>query len=135
MCYKAAHHPHWGRHHARKWRRNKFRQWGYPPAYVEEFDERYEIQLFAAGYEKSDFQVNLEDSTLIVRVDKPVSDSAEWMTKRGRGFKPGSFERHFKLNDKIDKEGISAQFEDGILKIVLPKREGFETQRLDIDIV
>lgn len=136
MCYNAAHHPHWRkhRHHAQRRHRRRMARWAYPPASVEELDDRYQILIYAAGYSKSDFQVGLEDDQLLIKVEKDVAqDTADH--QRLRGYVPGSFERHFALNPKIDKEGISAQYEEGILKVTLPKREGTETFRQDIEIV
>ena len=51
--------------------------WGYPPVNVDELDDRYEIQFYAAGYAKSDFQINLNDDTLTVAVEKPEPDWTE----------------------------------------------------------
>ena len=139
MCYKSAYHPKWGRHHyrhhAKKHWRNKFLARVYPPVNVEEYDDHYEIDLFAAGYTKEEFNVSVKDDTLIISVKK---EDAEGNTETyfGRStFKPGNFERQFILNEKINKEGINAKYEEGVLKVTLPKNEGSETFRQDIDIV
>ncbi len=143
MCYKA-HHSHWGgrrhrrshhKHHAKKWMKHMFAAWGYPPVNLEELDDRYEIQLYAAGYAKSDFQVNLKDDVLTIAVEKPEQDWTDWTSWERPGFKPGGFERRFKLNEKIDKEAIGAKYEEGVLTITLPKRSGFETSRQEIEVV
>jgi len=149
MCYRTAHHPHWGRHHARHhaggkqhgrhhgghhWKSRFAAQWGYPPVNVEEHDDKYVIALYAAGYDKTDFQVKLEDNMLIISVDKPENESDHYFERRRFQFKPGSFQREFELNDKIDKDGISAKYEEGILNVTLPKLPGFETIRKDVGI-
>ena len=110
-------------------------RWGYPPTNVEELDDRYEIRLFAAGYDKSDFQVGLEDNTLVISVNKAQDEEYEPWSSRRRGFVPGNFERHYSMNEKINKEAITAKYQDGVLVVELPKLEGFETVRQDIDIV
>ena len=137
MCYKG-HHGRGGRHHrhhAKKYWRNKFAAWAYPPVNVEDLDDRYEIDLYAAGYSKSDFNVSVKDNTLIVSVEKDQG-THQFESYHGRSkFKPGSFERHFILNEKINKEAINAKYEEGVLKVTLPKLEGFETIRQDIDVV
>ena len=139
MCHQSAYHSHWGKcHHGhdagRHWKERFAAQWGYPPVNVEEEDDRYLISVYAAGYVKTDFQVVLKDNILVISVDKPGNEgpsSFEW----GRNsFKPGSFKREFRLNEKIDKEGISAKYEEGILVVTLPKLAGFESQRRDIGI-
>lgn len=137
MCYKTAHHSHMGRHgHHRHHARNAWKNWlTQPPVNVEELDDKYEVHLFAAGYAKSDFQIVLQDNTLIIRVDKPENANEGGPNWRRLEFEPKSFERRFELNEKIDKEAISASYEDGILKVTLQKRAGFESVRQEIDIV
>ena len=142
MCYKA-HHSHWGgrhgrpshQHHAKRWMKHMFANaWGYPPVNVDELDDRYEILLYAAGYAKSDFKVNLKDDTLTVSVEKPETDWTDWSNQEQQKFTPGGFERRFKLNDKIDKDSITAKYENGVLKLTLQKLAGFETSQQDIEV-
>ncbi len=144
MCYSRANYPHWGRHHhhprhhARRWWKNKMAQaWGYPPVNVEELDDRYEILLYAAGYDKGEFDISLKDNTLIVNAEKPDQEREEApeMNWRRLEFRPRGFERYFELNEKIDKDAISAQYADGVLKVTLPKKDGSETFRKDIEVL
>lgn len=142
MCNRAAYHSHCGKHHqhhswheaGRHWKNQFAAQWGYPPVHVEEQDDKYVISLYAAGYAKTDFQVALKDDILSISVDKPENEAAPSFERRRSEFRPGNFKREFRLNDKIDKEGISAKYEEGILAVTLPKLEGFETMRKDIGI-
>jgi len=108
--------------------------WGYPPINVEELDNHYEILIYVAGYTKSDFKVNLKDDTLTVAVEKSEQDWTEWSSQGQQKFTPGSFERRFKLNNKIDKESITAKYEEGVLKLTLQKLPGFETSQQDIEV-
>ena len=142
MCYSRAHRSHWGkhhhpRHHARKWWKNKMAQaWGYPPVHVDELDDRYEILLYAAGYDKSEFRISLNDNTLTVQAEKSDLETeapgTDWYRPE---FRPGNFKRYFELNEKINRETISAQYADGVLKVTLPKLEGQETFRQDIEVL
>ena len=106
--------------------------WNTPPVNVKEHDDSYELYVYAAGYTKEDFQVNLKDNTLVIAIEnKDVVDSPNW---RRQEFYAQGFERHFELNEKIDKEAISAKYENGVLTLTLPKLDGFETFRKDIEI-
>lgn len=140
MCYKTGNHAHRGRphhrHSARKhwWKSKMEAAFGYPPVNVKELDDQYELRLYAAGYEKADFQITLKDNTLIVAVNKEGQRDNRTSWKRGLEFQPGNFERHFELNDKIDKESISAKYENGVLLLTLQKLEGKETFRQEIEI-
>ena len=136
MCYASAYHPKMGKYYhknygRRAWKNKMIARFGYPPVNVEELDDHYEIKLFAAGYEKGDFQINLEDNFLTVSVNKFERNDF----RRGfANFKPTNFERRFELNEKIDKDSISAKYVNGVLILTLQKLEGFETVRKDIEV-
>jgi HSP20 family protein len=140
MCYGKAYHHKWAhhpRHHhsAKKARRQGWRGhqfWNQPPVNIQELDDRYELWLFAAGYQKADFQVHLKDDTLLIRVVPQEGELVDTDNWRRREFRPTQFERQFELNDKIDRDAISAKYEDGILKLTLSKKAGMESQSQDV---
>ena len=106
-----------------------------PPANVEELDDHYTISIYAPGLEKNNFEIQLKDDTLIVR-GKPQKDANfdepfRWQRKE---YGAQAFERYFQLNEKIDKNAISAKYEDGVLRIELPKLEGFESHSHSIEV-
>lgn len=137
MCY-GKYHQKWGQHpahhYAKKARRHRRRAafWNTPPVNVQELDDRYELWLFAAGYQKEDFEVKLRDHTLVIRVANKEEEIVESRNWRRREFHARGFERYFDLNEKIDTAGIAAKYEEGILKVILPKLEGMETQRQEV---
>ena len=142
MCYKTADHRHRGRPHHRHggkrhgWKSQMAAAFGYPPVNVKEADDHYEIRLYAAGYEKKDFKVTLEDNILLVAVEKEGQEpNREGHRRRRRmDFQPGNFKRHFELNEKIDKASIRAKYENGVLLLTLQKVAGKETFRQEIEI-
>lgn len=138
MCYKTAYAPcsskYKSKHAAKKWWRQKFAHWGYPPVHVSELDGHYDILLYAAGYAKDDFQISIKDNLLVISVDQTPSEATNDAANYSQGFTPQNFERWFELNKKIDKESITAAYTDGVLKVTLPKREGFESKRHNIEV-
>ena len=104
-----------------------------PPVNVEEFDDKYVLYLSAPGFERDDFKVNIKDETLVIHAKRNKKEEAEGQWRR-REFGAEDLERYFQLNEKIDKEAISAKYEDGVLKIFLPKLAGFESFRHQIDV-
>lgn len=104
-----------------------------PPANVEELDDHYQLLIYAPGFDKQDFEIRVKDDTLLVsgKVREPKEDVHHWRRKE---FGPKSFERYFQLNEKIDKETITAKYEDGVLRIHLAKKAGFETRTQNIDV-
>ena len=125
---------HWKRHAKRRWKNRFGANWGYPPVNVEELDDKYEIQVYAAGYQKNDFSLSLQDKILVVSARKAETEEEEGKSWRRKEYTPGRFERHFELNSKIDVEAISAKYENGVLTVTLPKLSGFETKRQEIEI-
>lgn len=151
MCNKSAYYSKRGKHHHRhghghggrhghpgrkfKHMARKFAQaMGQPPVNVEEQDDRYDLFVYAAGYAKSDFQINVKDNNLIIEVKKEEKEEESHPNWRRQEFRAHNFERWFELNDKIDKDAISAEYKDGILKVTLPKLEGEETFRQEVKV-
>lgn len=120
--------------HSRKkaWKEKFASSFNSPPVNVRELDDKYELHLFAPGLEKSDFIIATIDQTLSITVKEKTEDQGNW--KRLEHISKG-FVRQFALNEKVDKEGISAKYENGVLIISLPKLEGSETSRKEIEIV
>ena len=81
---------------------------------------------------KSDFLIATIDNTLKISAEKPVRE--DQVECRRQEYAPSGFERQFELNDKVDVSGIEAKYENGVLIVTLPKLEGFETSRQEIQI-
>ncbi len=142
MCNRRAMYKNRGHHNADKFRgyggHPRKRAWkeqfkaafNKPPANVRELDDKYELYLFAPGYEKSDFLIALIDQNLSISVEK----KEEKETWKRLEYVPDSFVREFELNEKIDKSAITAKYENGVLILSLPKLEGFETARQEVTV-
>lgn len=143
MRNKTAYNNNWGNHFANKfgsknehafkkaWKQKMQGAFATPPVNVRELDDKYELHLFAAGFSKSDFSIALTDQILSISTQKKDDESEEW--KRREHVLQG-FTRKFELNEKVDKSAISAIYENGVLILTLPKLEGFETERQEIEI-
>ena len=106
----------------------------FPPVNIVEKAEGYQVELAVPGYEKADFNVKLDDKILTISTEKKDSntESTDKMIRKEFTFK--SFKRSFTLDDKIDAENISAKYENGILKLELPKKENLKAAAKDINI-
>jgi HSP20 family protein len=103
-----------------------------PSANIFETDDRYELQLAAPGLQKSDFTIKVEGDMLVISVKKEMADEKrEWIRK---GFNYNDFSRQFKVREDVDTSGIKASYEDGILKVTLPKsKTNGARHTIDID--
>ena len=105
-----------------------------PEIHVQEEDDHYEIQVFAAGLTKEDFEISLVDNILTIAAKPQESadpDSTNW---RRPSYLSHGFERKFELNDKINTDEIIAEYESGVLKVTLQKKPGEERQRQSISV-
>ncbi|SFB93248.1 Hsp20/alpha crystallin family protein [Spirosoma endophyticum] len=96
-----------------------------PPVNIEETDTEFTISLFAAGLAKENVTLSVKDDVLAISyqgTDQPADDQPATAGKYTyQEHSNRSFERSFKLNDKVITESISASYADGILKVTLPK--------------
>ena len=106
--------------------------YNYPPANVRELDDKYELYLFAPGYEKSDFIIALIDDRLSISVKEKPQEEGEWKRQE---FVQHEFVRQFELSEKVNKTAIEAKYENGVLMLSLPKSKEYETNRQEIEIV
>ena len=96
-----------------------------PAVNIRESNETFEVEMAAPGMTKNDFNILLEDNTLTITSEK--SDEQE--EKDGekfsrREFRYQSFQRRFTLpKEVVDVDQINAKYENGILKLSIPKKE------------
>jgi HSP20 family protein len=93
-----------------------------PAANVYETPSAYQLELNVPGRNKEDFKINLEKDLLTVSFEKADETTAEGVNVIRKEFSARSFKRSFSLDEKIDVNNIQAKYENGILKIDLPKK-------------
>lgn len=73
--------------------------------------------------EKSDFNIKLEQNILTISAEKKEEVKNEDEKHIRKEFSYRAFKRSFTLDEKIEASGIAAKYENGILKLELPKKE------------
>jgi HSP20 family protein len=92
-----------------------------PHVETSETEQGYEIEVSLPGLKKEDIQVDFHDGRLTITGERKFSDE-----KRSKKYhliesQYGSFTRSFYLPDTINAEAIEADYEDGLLRISVPK--------------
>lgn len=106
----------------------------FPPVNIVEKNDLYHIELAAPGMEKADFNVKLDGKILTISTEKKEEKSSENEKMIRKEFSYKSFKRSFTLDDKIDAANITAKYENGILKLDLPKKEDVKNGAKEITI-
>lgn len=94
-----------------------------PSANVAETPKEYMIDLAAPGLERKDFKVEINNHTLTVSSEKKEEQKEEKNGYSRKEFSYSSFSRSFSLPENVKEGSIDAKYQDGILKITIPKKE------------
>ncbi|MCR4621861.1 MAG: Hsp20/alpha crystallin family protein [Clostridiales bacterium] len=91
---------------------------------IKELEKGYELHIELPGYKKDDVQAELKDGYLTITASmKADNENAEEGRYLRRERYVGACSRSFYVGKELKQEDIKAKFEDGILKISLPKPE------------
>jgi HSP20 family protein len=94
-----------------------------PSVNIVEGKDDFRIEVAAPGLEKKDFKINLENNVLTISSEKEVKDEQTEDKFMRREFSYSSFQRSFALPNTVDAEKINASYKDGVLNLLIPKKE------------
>lgn len=98
---------------------------------VFEYDGYYIIKAPIAGVKLSDLDIEIADSTIIIRGERKQTDTVPDNQYYVRECFWGPFSRSVKLPTTIDPRKVKATFnKDGVLKILVPKEEKVKIVRI-----
>ena len=96
-----------------------------PAVNVSENEDEYKLDVAAPGMIKNDFKLNYDNGRLTISSErKEEKEEKNGETITGREFSYQSFQRSFSVPENvINADKITAKYHNGILHVVLPKRE------------
>lgn len=94
-----------------------------PAVNVVESAESFKLEVAAPGFDKSHFQISVENDYLSISAQREATEVAEGEKVTRREFRYESFKRSFKLPKTVNLEAIAAVYENGILNVHIPKKE------------
>jgi HSP20 family protein len=106
----------------------------FPATNIQETPEAYHLELNAPGLSKEDFRIQVEDGLLTISYEKKEESVKENHKTIRREFSVKSFKRSFSVEDGVDVNGIQAKYENGLLKLLLPKKEEAKQNARQINI-
>jgi len=103
-----------------------------PSVNLKETDTKIEVELAAPGMKREDFKVEIDNDILMISSEK--EDNKEEVNKKEnyirREFNYQTFSRTFSLPETIDENKIEATYKDGILHVMVGKKEGVQKRNL-----
>jgi HSP20 family protein len=105
-----------------------------PPANIIETADAFQIELNAAGLSKEDFKIEVDKGILTISFEQKKQEENKDQKIIKREFAVKNFKRSFSVNEKINTEAIQARYENGILNLLLPKREEVKNAPKQIQI-
>ena len=91
---------------------------------VKETDEGYEVNVDLPGFNKDEIKLELNSGYLTISTEKNLENKEE---KEGKLLRQeryaGTMQRSFYVGDSLTEEDIHAKYEDGVLRVDLPKKE------------
>ena len=92
---------------------------------IREHDRGYELDVDLPGFKKDEIKVELENGYLTISaakgLDKDEQDKQGKYIRRERY--AGAMQRSFYVGDAVTEEDVKAKFEDGILRLSIPKKD------------
>ena len=107
-----------------------------PALNIREEEDSYKIELAAPGFEKEDFQIEIDDENLTIKMEKNIEIEEEDDNYNRKEFSYQSFNRSIELPENSIPEDLEATYSNGILELTLPKKEiGFDRIIEEIEII
>jgi len=102
-----------------------------PAVNIKETSDNYEVEVAAPGMTKKDFRVQLEGNILTLSSEKAIEkEEKNDVRYTTREFSYQSFSRTFTLQkDVVDTDKIRAKYEDGVLHLLIPKKENSQQKQ------
>ena len=104
----------------------------FPRVDIHEDNEAVYLDADLPGLEKKDIRINFENDVLKLSGERDDTRNRDGYYRYER--QVGKFERSFHVGDQVDPSKTTAKFKDGVLYVVIPKKEVKEPASIPIDI-
>ncbi|MCW5909779.1 MAG: Hsp20/alpha crystallin family protein [Cyclobacteriaceae bacterium] len=92
-----------------------------PAVNVVETEKEFEIEMAAPGLDKKDFNITVENGVLTISYEKENEAQEDKKNYMRREYNYSGFCRSFTLPENIKTDKVDARYENGVLKLMLPK--------------
>lgn len=104
------------------------RQNSVPAVNISENETDFIVTMAAPGLKKSDFKIDVKSNLLTISSETEKDTERKEEGYKRKEYSYNSFSRSFTLPEQVDKDKIEANYEEGILKLRIPKIEEARSQ-------
>ncbi len=94
-----------------------------PAVNVNEMEDKFHLELVIPGFAKNEVSIEIDKDLLSIASEMESKDETEKGNCTRREFTKSSFKRTFNIPETVNQEGIEADYKNGILTIILPKKD------------
>jgi len=106
---------------------------GFPKVDILDHDNDIEVHAALPGVKKEDLEVSIVNQTITIRTTTKEEKKEE---EKGKYFRReitrGEFQRTLSLPDNVDADSAKASFQDGILKVTIPKTKKSKRKTIEV---
>lgn len=104
-----------------------------PRSDIMETEDQYLLALDMPGVEEGSIDITLEKHVLTIS-GQTVQEAPEGYSLAHAEFRNGDYERSFRITNAIDRDAIEAVFQDGVLRLMLPKAEEAKARKISVQV-
>lgn len=102
-----------------------------PQADIFETDDNYYLVMDMPGVDEETIDITLDKNTLTINGYTNVQDPEGYSLAKAE-YATGDYERSFRVTDQINREDIEASYENGVLRLILPKAEEAKARKIAV---
>lgn len=105
-----------------------------PPVDIYETASSVVLKAEIPGIGQDEIDIKIEDNVLVLKGERQFEKKSEDETYHRIERSYGNFVRTFTLPNSVDKQGVKASYEAGVLKIVMPKKGEKKPKRIQVEV-
>ncbi|MEX1080949.1 MAG: Hsp20/alpha crystallin family protein [Halofilum sp. (in: g-proteobacteria)] len=103
-----------------------------PVVDIKEEKGQFVLHADLPGVSRESIDITMEDGVLSIRGERRLEEAGEEGEYKRLERAHGVFYRRFSLPDTADPEGIQARCKEGVLEVVIPKRDSVKPRRIEV---
>ena len=105
-----------------------------PPVDIYETEQNIVLKVEAPGLDQKDLDIRIENNTITIRGERKFEKETKEENYHRVERRYGSFQRSFGLPQTVNTENVTADYENGILKVTLAKRAEAKPKQIKVNV-